>query len=196
MKIELIWRELLFRVIDQQNPTFSITGLSQKFKLSTSVVSHALKPIREMNMVKIGKTESSVIDAEKLLFFWATRRNPYKDVIYETTSDLPVSEREASMPQSVIPTAFSAYKLRYETVPADYDMIYYYAFDLKEIIARFPPKKSRHYNVIIFKPDVFLGSYKFLPTPQIFADLWNAKEWYARDFAQELLIKIKTQIGL
>lgn len=186
----------MFRTIDKQNSAFSITELSQKFKLSLSVVSHALKPLRDMNMVKIGKNESHVTDTEKLLFFWATRRDAQKEIIYETRSDLSTSEIEASMPADVVPTAYSLYKMKYKTLPADYDVVYFYAYDIKEIQKRFPPKKSHHQNIFILQPDLFLKTYKLPPTAQLFVDLWNAPQWYSRDFTNELLIKIKTQIGL
>jgi len=88
LKIELIWRELLYRAIDKRQPEFSITELAERFSLSTSVVSHALFPLRELKMVKIEKTSSQITDSEKLLFFWATRRKLEKDIIYSLAGTL------------------------------------------------------------------------------------------------------------
>lgn len=82
LKIEYVWRELLDRVIEKGNPEFTITALAKKFNLSTSVVNHALIPLRDLNIIKISKTSSKVIDWERLLFFWATRRNIKKEIVY------------------------------------------------------------------------------------------------------------------
>ena len=42
LKIEYIWRDLLTQAIEEKKNEFTLTDLSLKFKLSTSVVSHAL----------------------------------------------------------------------------------------------------------------------------------------------------------
>ena len=83
-KIEYIWRDLLDQVIEKKKPEFTITELSKKYSLSTSVVNHALYPLRQLNIVKIGKFSSKVVDWERLLYFWATRRNLKKDIVYFT----------------------------------------------------------------------------------------------------------------
>src|SRR3989344_2606330 len=104
-KIEYVWRELLYKAIEQKDPYFSLTKLAQKFDLSTSVVSHAVYPLRELGIAEVGKRSSKIIDSEKLLFFWATRRNIKKDIIYATHSQLSVVERETSLPAGVFLTA-------------------------------------------------------------------------------------------
>lgn len=195
-KIEYVWRELLYQAIEKDSPFFSLTGLSLKFHLSTSVVSHALLPLRELHMIEVGKRGSKIIDSEKLLFFWATRRNIRKDLLYETYSKLPVSDREALMPASVYPTAYTACRFYFDLVPADYDTIYFYAKDEKEIKARFPQDKKRPANISILKEDSYLSRYANTPIALIFADLWNLPEWYSRDFADAVLDKIKEKIGL
>ncbi|PIV09088.1 hypothetical protein COS51_05000 [Candidatus Roizmanbacteria bacterium CG03_land_8_20_14_0_80_36_21] len=133
LKIEYIWRELLYRSIEESRPDFTITELSKIFNLSTSVVSHALKPLKELGIVKINKKNSKILDAERLLFFWATRRNLKKELIYSTYNPLPVQEREASMPSKVIPTAYSAFRMYFGNPPADYENIYFYAKNLSEV---------------------------------------------------------------
>lgn len=196
LKIEYIWREILYQGIELKNPEFTITELSNKFKLSTSLVSHALTPLRELGMVRIGKVKSSLIDAERLLMFWATRRNLNKDIIYKTRGDFPVFEREALMPASVLPTAYSACRLFYDLDPTDYNNIYFYAENEDEIKKRFPPKEKEFPNIFVLKSDSFLKNYKTVPKAQIFADLWNLPEWYAKEFYEKLLLNIKTDLGI
>lgn len=196
LKIEYIWRDLLFEAVEKQNPYFTITDLSKKFQLSTSVVSHAIIPLRELHMVEVGKLRSKVIGVERLLMFWATRRNITKEVLYKVHSSLPVFERESSMPSHVIPTAYSAYRFLYHTVPADYENIYFYGSEVEEIKKRFPENKKTP-NVFILKIDPYLKKiYRTTPLIQIFVDLWTLPEWYAKDFSEALLDKIKAKIGL
>lgn len=195
LKIEYVWRELLYQSIEKNNPLFTITDLANKFNLSTSVVSHAILPLRELSMVEVGKLKSKVIDTEKLLFFWATRKNINKDIIYKTHSNLPVFKRESAMPATVFPTAFSACRLYYHDLPSDYENIYFYADDFSEIKKRFP-ENGKNPNLYIIQADPFLKMYKKTPLAQIFVDLWCLPEWYAKEFSNVLLQKIKARIGL
>lgn len=193
LKIEYVWRELLDRTIEKRNPDFTITELAKKYALSTSVVSHALIPLRNLNIVKINKTSSKVADWERLLFFWATRRNLKKDIIYSTFSPSPVFNGEGLMPADVIPTAFTAFRYLFKRTPADYDHIYFYSNNVDKIIKRFPESK-RPPNIFISKPDSYLLKSKKLGIAQLFVDLWNLPEWYAKDFQEAVLLEIKRNI--
>src|SRR3990167_11360037 len=133
LKIEYVWRELLYRAIEEHRPDFTITELGHMFKMSTSVVSHALLPLKELGIVEINKKKSKVLDVERLLFFWATRRNLKKDLIYSTHSDLLIQESETSMPSTVLPTAYSAFGFYFGDPPADYENVYFYAKNDSEI---------------------------------------------------------------
>lgn len=195
LKIEYIWRDLLTQAIEEKKNEFTLTGLSLKFKLSTSVVSHALFPLREMGMVKIGKNKSQVVDTERLLMYWATRRNLKKEIVYQTYSPLPVLAREASMPHDILPTAYSGYAYYKKDMPSDYEHIYYYAERLDTIITRFPRSKKNP-NIFILAMDPYLRIYPRTPLAQIYVDLWNLPEWYAKEFSQEVLEIIKERIGL
>lgn len=194
LKIENVWRELLDRVIEKRNPDFTITELAKKYSLSTSVVNHALIPLRDLNIVKINKTSSKVVDWERLLFFWATRRNLKKDIIFSTFSSLPVYDREGLMPSDVIPTAFTAFRYLFKKTPADYDYIYFYSNKVEKIIKRFP-KSKRPPNIFILKPDPYLLKSKKLKLAQLFVDLWNLPEWYAKDFQEATLLEIRKRLN-
>lgn len=194
LKIEYVWRELLDRVIEKRNPDFTITELAKKYSLSTSVVNHALIPLRNLNIVKINKTSSKVVDWERLLFFWATRRNFKKDILYSTFSPLPVYDREGLMPPDVIPTAFTAFRYLLNKAPADYDHVYFYSNKTEKIIKRFP-KNKRSPNIFVLKPDFYLLKSKKLGLAQLFVDLWNLGEWYAKDFTDSVLLEIRKQLN-
>src|SRR3989338_5713466 len=168
LKIEYIWKDLLDRTIEKNNPEFTITELANKYSLSTSVVNHALIPIRELNIIKINKTSSQVTDWERLLFFWATRRNLKKDIIYSTFADLPNYDREGLMPPEVIPTGYTAFRIKFEKIPTDYNNVYFYSNKPGNVSERFPLKKG-NYNIFILKPDPFLTKINHA---QLFVDLW------------------------
>lgn len=194
LKIEYIWRDLLDRVIEKNNNQFTITELAKKYFLSTSVVNHALIPLKELNIVKIGKFSSKIIDWERLLFFWATRRNFKKDIIYSTFSPLSIYDREGFMPENVIPTAYTAFRYFFKKIPADYNNIYFYSKNIGEIEKRFP-KNKRPPNIFILKPDSYLAKSKKISLSQLFVDLWNLSEWYAKDFHEALLLEIKERLN-
>lgn len=200
LKIEYIWRELLDRVIEKGRPEFTITELAKKYQLSTSVVNHALIPLRELNIVKIGKINSKVIDWERLLFFWATRRNIKKEIVYSTFYNLPVYEREGFMPADVIPTAYTAFRLKFQRIPADYDHVYFYSNNIEKVIKRFPKSHSVirprnvYPNIFILKPDPNLLKSAKIGLAQLFVDLWNLPEWYAKDFQEATLLEIRKRL--
>jgi DNA-binding transcriptional ArsR family regulator len=194
LKIEYVWRELLYRSIEESRPDFTITELAKIFNLSTSVVSHALFPLKELGIVIIKKKVSKVIDTERLLFFWATRRNFKKDIIYSTFSPLPVYDREGLMPSDVVPTAFTAFRYLLNKTPADYDHIYFYSTKIEKISKRFPISK-RPQNIFILKSDPYLLKSKKLGLAQLFVDLWNLPEWYAKDFTDAVLLEIRRKLN-
>ena len=194
LKIEYVWRELLNRVIEKRNPEFTITELAKKYSLSTGVVNHALIPLRSLSIVKINKTSSKIVDWERLLFFWATRRSLKKDIVYSTFSPLPVNDREGLMPSDVIPTGFTSFRYLLNKIPADYDHIYFYSNKIEKIIKRFL-KSKRPPNIFIIKPDPYLLKSKKLGLAQLFVDLWNLPEWYAKDFQEEILLEIRKRLN-
>jgi len=192
-KIEYVWRELLDRVIEKKNPDFTITELAKKYSLSTSVVNHALIPLRDLNIVKINKTSSKVVDWERLLFFWATRRNIKKDIIYSTFSPLSVYDREGLMPFSVIPTGYTAFRYLLNKTPADYDHVYFYSNNAEKVIKRFP-KNKRPPNIYILQSDPYLLKFIKIGLAQLFVDLWNLPEWYSKDFQESTLLEIRRNV--
>ncbi len=195
-KIEYIWRELLYRSIEEKNADFRLSELAEKFGLSTSMVSHALYPLRKAGMVQVGKNNSKVVDAYRLLFFWATRRDVVGDIVYKTYNPMTVFAIEASMPSDVLPTAYSAVRFYSSQMPADYETVYFYSLNPQEIMARFPLNIKKEANIYILKQDPFLRVYKKTPPAQIFADLWNLPQWYGNEYREAVISRIKGQLGL
>ncbi|MBI4066109.1 hypothetical protein HY411_00170, partial [Candidatus Gottesmanbacteria bacterium] len=74
---------------------------------------------------------------------------------------------------------------RYGEPPADYDKVYCYTSDPRLVAKRFAGETTKGSpNLFLLKPDTFLSSYPTLPLAQLFVDLWNLSDWYAKDFVR------------
>lgn len=196
-KKEIIWREIIDKTVKKEQFEFTQKDLAQKFGFSLSTVFNALKIPRLNGAIKVRGRGFSVVDAEKFLYIWATNRNLEKEKIYETHAPKTPREIEGLMPAEVIFAAYSAYNKKYSGAPADYDKVYVYADPptLEEIKKRFPepPKtKAENYaNLFVLKSDPLLKQFGgATPDVQTFVDLWNLKDWYAKDYLNELKKKI------
>lgn len=189
-KKETIWRHILEETFKKPTSVFTQKGIAQKFGISTSTVFNALKIPRQLSAVEITGRYFRIKDAEKLLMIWATHRNLNKEIIYKTKVNSNTREIEGMMPPDVIFGAYSAYRFAFDETPADYSAVYIYAEDLTEIEKRFPIQKGTA-NLYVLKKDDNLDAFgKLTPASQIFVDLWNLPEWYAKDYRSALKEKM------
>lgn len=187
-KKEIIYRQLLL------NPETTQLELSKDLKISLSTVNSAIKPLRSMGAVSVGQRRLRVVDKEKLLLFWASIKKIQGSILYRTRVEMPVNQIERNMPPEVLFTAYSGYKFRYKDVPADYSEVYVYAYGvgLDSITSRFP-ESEKVPNLFVLKADEHLlrmSKDNIVPDCQMFVDLWNLPEWYAKEF----IIKLKERI--
>ncbi len=189
-KIEIIWRELLNSVLENKVRRFEQKALAQKFGFSTSTVFQALKVPRQMGAVRVTGRYFVLEDPEKLLYHWASTRNIESDILASLKVSEPILEIEAKMPPKVIFGAYSAARMTLTTPPADYDKIYIYSNDIEKIKERFEIKKGNA-NLFVLKSDKFLLDYgQTTILAQTFVDLWNLKDWYAREYVKAIKEKI------
>jgi len=191
-KIEFVYREILYQSLEKKNNKMTQLAIASKLNISLSTVNHALTPLRAMGAVDVNLRNFTVADGEKILYYWASLRNINKDITYKTRVDKPIQKIESEMPADVVYGAFTAYKFKFEDVPADYSEVYVYGSDeiLGEIKKRFPESKNVP-NLFVLKKDELMGSYgKTTTLAQTFVDLWNLKEWYAKEFLIALEDKI------
>lgn len=187
-KTEIIYSEILFDVIESKKNRFTQLELSKRLNVSLSTVNNALKPLDKIGGISIEKRFFSIRDLEKILIFWATKRNLDKDIIYQTNVNLSIQDIEKNLPSGIIYTAYSAYKFRFDDVPADYSEVIIYSNKLDEIKARFPLKKG-HANLIVLKKNKEmnrLSKNNIAASAQIYVDLWNLGTWYAKEFLNAL----------
>lgn len=186
-KKEAVYRYILSEAIERKQFSFTQLSLSKTFGISLSTVSNALKPLEQIGAIEKRARSFNIIDVRKALSFWATARNITKDIVYSARSDLPVQKIEAGMPAEAVFTAYSGYRFLYNEAPADYGEIYAYADKktLEEIKERFPETKGPP-NIFVLEKDGFMLGGNIAPIPQIYVDLWNLREWYARDYLDAL----------
>ena len=203
-KIELVYREILYNAMEKNNKTLTQAYLAKALDISLSTVNLAIKHLVRMNSVKIKNRSFDIIDIKKILYYWASIRNIEKDIIYKTRVDEPAKYIEKQMPNNIVFTAYSAYKFKFKDVPADYSEIYVYGEE--DIKKRFKEnnkqKKSKIFidlknksfsnnpNLFILKKDKADKYGKTATIANLFVDLWNLKQWYAKDFLKELEVKI------
>lgn len=197
-RIELVYREILYRVIEKKERRFTQSELSKKLGISLSVVNLAVKKLHDLGAVMVFLRSFNVIDVKKILYYWASVRNLKKDIVFETRVEMPVREIERNMP-NLIYTAYSAYKFKFEDVPADYSEVYVYADEselelIKKRFSKFEKDKLKP-NLFILKKDSLIDKYKSIPLAQIFIDLWNLREWYAKEFVNSIEKKIENELG-
>jgi len=187
-KIEFVYREILFNAIEKKIKRLTQSYLAETLNISLSTVNLALKPLARMNSVKIKKMGFDVIDIKKILYYWASIRNIEKDIIYATRVEKPIKDIEKEMPDDIIFSGYSAYKFKFKDVPADYSEVYIYG--LENIKKRFK-EDNKNPNLFVLKKDNIMGRYgKTVTIANLFVDLWNLKQWYARDFLKSLEVKL------
>ena len=195
-KIEFVYREILYQSLEKKNNKLTQLAVASKLNISLSTVNHALKPLRAMGAIDVKLKNFIVVDKWKILYYWASLRNISRDIIYQTRVDKPIQKIESEMPADVVYGAFTAYKFKFKDVPADYSEAYVYGSDeiLDEIKKRFPESKNVP-NLFVLKKDELMENYgKTTTLAQTFVDLWNLKEWYAKEFLIALENKINEMV--
>ena len=188
-KIELVYRELLFREIEKGIKSHTQKGISEKLGLSLSTVNQALKPLRKMNAISVKPRAFSVVNPEKILFYWASVRNLQKDIVLKARVEMSAREIERCMPDNAAFTCYSGFKFSFGEVPADYSEVYVYA-PAGEIEKRFSFVKGAP-NLFVLKMDDFVSGYGKANTKAgLFVDLWNCHEWYAKDYLKAWRLKM------
>jgi len=194
-KKEIVCFKILNDFIEKKKNSFTQLELSKEMNLSLSVINSAVKKLEEIGAVKILNRSFKLIDLKKALYFLASIRNLFKDIIFKIRIETSVREIEKIMPAGVIFTGYSGFKFKYNYVPADYSEVYVYAneFELNEIkrrITKYFKTKTQNPNFFVIKKNILIEKYKRIPDIFLFVDIWNMKEWYASDFIKELENKL------
>ncbi len=189
-KKEVVYRNILERYFKGHETRFTQLELSRRFGFSLSTVSNALAPLRSMGAITVKHNGFELSDPKKALLYFATVRSLEKDIIYSTRLEAPPREIERLVPSGAVFTAYSAFRLIYKDAPADYSEVYIYlpGSGLGEAKKRFPPS-SRPPNIFVLEADPFIGK-NAVSAPHLFADLWNIRSWYAKEFLEALEMRL------
>lgn len=187
-KAEFVYREVLYNAMEKKNRNLTQSYLAAALNISLSTVNFAIQPLVRMNAIRIKKMGFDIIDPKKILYYWASIRNIEKDIIFSTRAEEPVKSIEKQMPDDAVFTAFSAYKFKFKDVPADYSEVYVYG---SGSIEKRWQQNSNPPNLFVLKKDGSIDKYgKTATTANLFVDLWNLKQWYAKEFLNALEAKI------
>jgi len=171
---------------------FKQKELAKKYQISLGLVNSTINTLARIGALEIKRFGFNVLDIKKILLYAAIKRNPYKDLIFSFYVDLPIKKIEANMPPSATFTSYTAYRLYFNESPADYSEVYVYSEKEKinEIKKRFKIENKKP-NVFILRKDFEMKAKASLPL--IYIDLWNLKEWYAKEFLNALEERLKNE---
>jgi hypothetical protein len=125
-----------------------------------------------------------VLDPKRLQLMWAALRDLHRDLVYATRVSMSMTEIEARLPVSAIPTAYTAF-VQHErrNLVADYEQVVVYA-DGNQLRRLFPPRRGQA-NLLVLEPDPLLSRYgRVAPRCQVYADLFNLPTWQAQRFLE------------
>ncbi len=187
-KGELVFAEILSRAAEGKR-AFTQQGIAGRLHLSLSTVNAATKALEGIGAVQVKPRSAVLLEPKKALLYWASHRQLSKDIVYSTRADATPREIERNMPSGTIFTAYTAYQLLYGETPADYSEVYAYSDDVGEIRKRFPPRKGPQ-NLFILKKAAFPSAKNAVTPPHLYVDLWNLREWYAKEYLEALELKL------
>ncbi len=159
--------------------------------LSIGLISKTLNELADLGIVDIHSRFFLLNDIRKLFYFWATHRKLKEDILLEVKLNKSVKEIESNMIPSAVFTAYTAYKLKFNDVPADYSKIIVYVNkeDIKSLKKRFSIDNKTKYAdkqgttlIALLKP----AFVKHISISLMFVDLWNLPEWNAYEFLKAL----------
>ncbi|MFH1752514.1 MAG: hypothetical protein ABH821_06290 [archaeon] len=179
---ETVYFEVLESFFKEKKTIFTQKEIALKHQISIGLVNKTLKELEEIGAIERKPRNFQLIDAKKLSVYWATKRNLHKDIVYKTFFEGNVKEIEGLMPDKVVFTAYSGYRLLFDDTPADYNKVFVYGDSIRE---RFPKNFKQEPNVFLLKKPDFLKTKK-ISLSLLYVDLWNLKDWFAADYLKAL----------
>jgi hypothetical protein len=173
-KNERILREILYRVYELGENFATQTEIADSCGVSLDLVNQVVTRLSEFGGVQIQTKGVYIINPKKILFYWATRRNLRRDIVYSTRCHDPPQKIESRLSADFIFTCYSGYRLKFGTSPS-YDEVYAYG---KPEAARalFPESPGKRPNLFIIKEDEHLRKRsrgRSVTLAQMYVDLWQ-----------------------
>lgn len=174
-KNQRVLREILHRTYERGERFMSQKTLAQVCGISLGSVNPVINKLAQIGAVETKPMGLRVINPKRILIYWASTRDLARDIAYGINSHMSLKEIEASMPKGAVLTAYSGYRARFGSVPAEYEAVYVYA-DPAAMKRKFPPGKGRKKNLLVLTPDPHLSRLSkggIAPLAQIYVDLWQ-----------------------
>lgn len=174
-KIDRVLREVLHRFYEGGERFFNQKGLAATCELSLGTVNPLIARLEGLGAIERKPLGFRFIDPKRALLYWAVTRELGKDVTYTTFVPGTVDELEAGSPSSAILTAYSGFRAKLGSTPADYDQVFIYA-DADEMRRAFKPTSRERRNLFVLTPDEHLqrlSEKNVAPLVQIYVDLWQ-----------------------
>lgn len=193
-KYERIYREILIGILNKKK-NFTQLELSKNCEVSIGLVNQTIKRLKEIGAVEVFSMRFRVLDASKMLFDWAAKRNFSGDINEKYCVNMDFLEMEKSLP--FILTAYSGWRFTNKNIPIEYNKVYSYVPDDKKELLRIWLKdkqliKGRENLFIIFTDDNHLiknSKNKIAPIPQLFVDLYGLNDMQSKYFIKDILDK-------
>jgi DNA-binding transcriptional MocR family regulator len=166
---------------------FNQKGLAQTCGLSLGTINPVIARLEQFGAIERRPLGFRLIDPKRALLYWAVTRDLANDIAYNTFAATPVHELETQMPPGSILTAYSGFRARFGTTPADYDTVFVYA-NPAAIERMFKPTQRKKRNLFVLVPDDHLKRLSeggVAPLVQIYVDLWQLGALASR-FVEEL----------
>ncbi len=201
----LAYRYIAEHALADKKMKLTVRGIASDLSIAPDTVSNAVAPLKRTGAIDMQRRYFTLINFDKLLAIWAVARNFGKDIEYKTyVAGRSPTEIEGMLPSGIAYTNYSGYTKLFGNAVSTYSEVYAYATEqaVEEIRKRFPKnflsKGSEYCNLIILKSDYVMSKRIMGKTlqksavsmPQLYVDLWNAKEWYAYEFLKRLKEKM------
>ena len=76
MKIEWVYREIMYSVLEKGKYRFTQKGLARECNISIGTVNYALQRLEDINAIEKLSRGFRVINPKKILNYWATMGKP------------------------------------------------------------------------------------------------------------------------
>jgi len=193
-KEEKILREILIGTMEKRE-RFYQKEISKICKVSIGLVNKVINKLEGQGSLQRKTKGFSVIDPNKILMYWSTKRNLNGEVSEKYYIKKSVTEIEKTLPNCVIFTTYSGWKLLTERTPADYREIYVYVpIEKKELMRVWlkenKPSKGPENLFIIYTDDEHLiknSKKNIAPIPQIFVDIYSLAGISSKYFLKDMM---------
>lgn len=190
-KIDRVYREILHRFYSKGERFFNQKQLSEVCEISLGTINPLINKLEIFGAIERKPQGFRLIDPKRALISWAVTRDLAEDITYTTFVPAPLEELEGKLPRGSVLTAYSGYRVRFGSTPAEYNQVFVYA-EAEEMQRAFKPTMRKRRNLIVLQPDVHLkrlSSNGAAPVVQLYVDLWQLGKPASR-FVEELENKI------